>query len=885
VLREYLLALPKTAIVLCTDGYDVLYTRSANEILSRFTDFGVPVVFSGEKNCYHHFPESKNYFEQAGNRGLYRYLNSGLIIGYAGAIQSMLEEILALETAALKLEFSQAKNIVGFFNDQSIYGRYACQNPEKVAIDTNADLFWTMCEEKFDLERYAEISLNGVRNLESNTQPCLVHVSHRRKFYLVYLNIAWKMGIQLTSGKLDSNLLKHLLQSKADDSKREQITTDPKFINFLNNMHKEKPVQKQSCDRVAIIFIGTGRYIEYFKKYYATSRKLFLPNTPKRYFVFTDDAERAELLKSDDIVPVETKAESWPFSTLFRFRYIDRIHQQLAAYSHIIFIDADMYVSAHISEEAFFSHDKPLFGVQHPGNYMNGLAPYESNPESSAAVTETEEKSIYWQGCFWGGKAEKVLTLSRILAERVEEDLSRNIIARWHDESHLNKYFIENHVNVHTYHPGYAYPEMLAEKLPVEKKIIHVMKNHSQMRSKRIKTGETEKRAVSAWDAAAQRLDDDAVPMRNNGYHLEETPGSMVICDDDHIPIVRINETGAQIWRLCEGNFSIGELINLFSTAYSISPQTVREDLYPVLRNFVDSGLVYKKNTTCVTDGPKDSSGIRFYSFANNLNVKYLSVLKESAKRHNIGLTFLGAGLKRFTTALKIDLLYEQLCALDDNEIVCAVDGYDIFFCADGGEIKEKFLSLNCDCVISTERAYSHQYEKYRKFYEIASTESPYRYINAGSIIGYAGALRKIYSPTLSTKIQSSIFTVQTINKIKKWSEKIAKKLGYKNFNKNDIYAYIYYTDQQQVGKYIARNPEKLKITLDYDTTLFWCCAWEWKDIHNHFRIEKNKIVNNHTNNAPMVIHVPGWRAYGHIFTKLYEIQRSNEANIKFKYQ
>ena len=63
---------------------------------------------------------------------------------------------------------------------------------------------------------------------------------------------------------------------------------------------------------------------------------------------------------------------------------------------------------------------------------------------------------------------EKYLQLQEILEKNVDEDMNNGIIARWHDESHLNWYASRN-VRYRLLNPSYAYPEDV--KLPFKEKI------------------------------------------------------------------------------------------------------------------------------------------------------------------------------------------------------------------------------------------------------------------------------------------------------------------------------------------------------------------------------------------------------------------------------
>ena len=234
--------------------------------------------------------------------------------------------------------------------------------------------------------------------------------------------------------------------------------------------------------KVAIVFIGTGRYINFLPKYYENIEKHFLPNSEKTILVFTD----GELNETPDNVRVYHQEHlDWPYITLKRFGTINKARQAIEDNDYLVFIDADALVVSDVTEEEFFT-DKPYFGVHHPCHAL-GMPPhteypgaFETDTNSRAHVTPEDDTSMYWQGCLWGGKVPEVLDMIDELDDRVEEDLSNDVIAQWHDESQLNRFYIENKEDVHTLGPEYAFPEVFADHCHFSPKIVHLAKENSK---------------------------------------------------------------------------------------------------------------------------------------------------------------------------------------------------------------------------------------------------------------------------------------------------------------------------------------------------------------------------------------------------------------------
>jgi len=235
--------------------------------------------------------------------------------------------------------------------------------------------------------------------------------------------------------------------------------------------------------KVAISFLGTGKYLDFLPKYYENIEKYFLPNSEKTILAFTD----GELDGTPENLKVFSQEHlDWPYITLKRFEIINKAREIISNHDWFVFIDGDALVVDRIDEEDFFT-DKPLFGVHHPCHYLK-MPPhnqypgaYEITENCNAAVDlEKYQPKVYYQGCFWGGRTPEVCAMIDELEYRVGDDLKRNVIALWHDESHLNKYFIENPDLVHTYGPEYAFPEVFKDQCTFEPKIVHLAKDNSE---------------------------------------------------------------------------------------------------------------------------------------------------------------------------------------------------------------------------------------------------------------------------------------------------------------------------------------------------------------------------------------------------------------------
>lgn len=232
--------------------------------------------------------------------------------------------------------------------------------------------------------------------------------------------------------------------------------------------------------KISYIFTATGKYSKFIPGLVESGINNFFPEYDTDFIVFTDSDEyRIPKLKT-----CKVEKMGWPYDTLYRFHLIDQINHILNS-DYLFYGNANMIFNSKITEDILPTDSYDMVASIHPCFYNENRRnyPYDRNPSSTAFVHYGEEGENYFQGCFFGGEKESFIKMSKEIKKNIDADLQNNVIALWHDESHMNKYFIKNPPKA--LHSGYVYPENM--NIPFDKKIIQLDKNnhggHGYLRS------------------------------------------------------------------------------------------------------------------------------------------------------------------------------------------------------------------------------------------------------------------------------------------------------------------------------------------------------------------------------------------------------------------
>ena len=224
--------------------------------------------------------------------------------------------------------------------------------------------------------------------------------------------------------------------------------------------------------KIGLLIIATNKYINFLESLISSADNFFLKDQEVTYFIFTN--KDIEIKSNRSIVKIKTEHKEWPWMTLGRYKIFTENSSELSNMDYLYYCDADMRFESEVGNEILGD----LVATQHPGYYGRRGSP-ETNPLSLACVFPNE-KMQYFAGGFNGGSSHQYLKMAKYISNNIDIDYSKNLIAIWHDESHMNRYFIDN-PPTKILSPSYCYSESV--NIPFKRRLVALDKNHSQVRS------------------------------------------------------------------------------------------------------------------------------------------------------------------------------------------------------------------------------------------------------------------------------------------------------------------------------------------------------------------------------------------------------------------
>lgn len=219
---------------------------------------------------------------------------------------------------------------------------------------------------------------------------------------------------------------------------------------------------------LGIVSIATNIYLDYWKAQAKSVDENLDQLVETTLHIFTDRPnealEHGRTLKHVRVIAHQIPAYGWPEATLYRYEIMHKESDQLQQ-DVLMYLDADMLIARPIGLKDFeTSEGSGVTLVRHPGFYrpvlassvllylrnpalltndiytslkVGGLGSWETSSTSLAYVPRKLRRNYYCGGVWWGYNAE-FKELVKELAERVSRDEENQVMATWHDESHLN---------------------------------------------------------------------------------------------------------------------------------------------------------------------------------------------------------------------------------------------------------------------------------------------------------------------------------------------------------------------------------------------------------------------------------------------------------------
>lgn len=284
------------------------------------------------------------------------------------------------------------------------------------------------------------------------------------KYQNEFMAMAWDMTIMFPMLEMSGHhsrfisdiLYIYNLENPINDHKV-NVALQQQLDKYVRNMplYNTLPTRPIFKTKIGLLIIATGRYDKFVPGLIASADNYFMKDSTCQvtYYLFTDKEHKIKTNR--DLVQLYIEHKKFPFASMDRFKNFTKYSETFNGQDYLYYIDVDCLFVDHVSKEILGD----LVGVRHCG-FFNRPGPYENNPDSIFYVKDSSPKKYkyYFGGGFSGGRKQNYLALAKDCSDKIEYDVARGIIPLWHDETAINKYFLDHEPTV-ILNPSYHYPQ------------------------------------------------------------------------------------------------------------------------------------------------------------------------------------------------------------------------------------------------------------------------------------------------------------------------------------------------------------------------------------------------------------------------------------------
>ena len=212
---------------------------------------------------------------------------------------------------------------------------------------------------------------------------------------------------------------------------------------------------------LGLLTIATNGYTKYLPNLVTSAASNLKNFNNYCHYIFTDDVEYARklvfLFPETNFIITEIPNLKWPEATLLRYEIYCKFKNVFSS-DILMHVDSDMYFLSNLEFEISPSEwEGGMAFVEHPGFFktdlfdvrisalkskvrllwMGGHGAWETS-KRSAAYTPRHRRKTYLCGGAWFGFQKDFLEFCEIAHQNVLKDSENGLVAKWHDESHLN---------------------------------------------------------------------------------------------------------------------------------------------------------------------------------------------------------------------------------------------------------------------------------------------------------------------------------------------------------------------------------------------------------------------------------------------------------------